>query len=468
VAKEVFVPKLGQTMEEARLLKWLVADGTRVEEGQGVLDVETDKAVFTVEANGAGTLHQGPFKEGEVVPVLTVVATIGKPGEEFAESGQKAEEPVSTPAEAKAAGTPAPGGDQTVQDVGRDGKVFASPRARKLAGTKGVDLAQVTPTGYGGERVAERDVLAYLTQLPKVTPVAERMAAEAGVDLRTVAGTGPRGKITKEDVERAAEKARKSESGSRKAEEEVKRIVEPSPIAGVTPGILERVPLTGVRAIIADRMGTSVHTTARVTLFAEADATEFVNMRERLKARVEKEWGFAPGYNDLLAKITATALRRFPYMNARLTPDAIERLAQINIGMAVDTERGLLVPVIRDADRKNLRQFGIEFRELMERARNGRSMPDDLAGGTFTITNLGMYDIVAFTPIINMPEAAILGVGSITLQPVVREGQVVARQTTVLSLVFDHRVVDGAPAARFLQYIKNLIEEPYLWVAEQT
>jgi len=153
-------------------------------------------------------------------------------------------------------------------------------------------------------------------------------------------------------------------------------------------------------------------------------------------------------------------------MNARLTDDAIERLAHIHLGMATDTERGLLVPVIRDADQKSLRQFGQEFRELVERARNGRSLPDDLTGGTFTITNLGMYDVMAFTPIINLPQVAILGVGCITPRPVARDGQVVVRQMMILSLVFDHRLVDGAPAARFLQYVKELIEEPYLWLAQ--
>jgi len=226
------------------------------------------------------------------------------------------------------------------------------------------------------------------------------------------------------------------------------------------------VPLEGVRGIIAERMAASAHTTARVTLFMEVDATEFVAMRERLKARVADAWGFVPGYNDLLAKIVATALRQFPNMNARLAPDAIERLAHINLGMAIDTERGLLVPVIRDADKKNLRQLSAEFRELVGRARAGKAMPDDLTGGTFTITNLGMHDVLAFTPIINLPEAAILGVGCITPKPVVREEQVVVRQMLLLSLVFDHRVVDGAPAARFLQHIKALIEEPYLLVAE--
>ena len=216
-------------------------------------------------------------------------------------------------------------------------------------------------------------------------------------------------------------------------------------------------------------MGTSVHTTARVTLVMEMDATEFVAMRSRLKAKVEQEWGFAPGYNDLLAKIVAAALRKFPYVNARLAPDAIELLAHVNLGMAVDTERGLLVPVIRDADKKSLRQFGAEFREMVERARKGRSLPDDLSGGSFTITNLGMYDVDAFTPVINLPEAAILGVGRIAPKWVYRPespSAPVLRQMLTLSLVFDHRLVDGAPAARFLQFIKGLVEEPYLLLAE--
>jgi pyruvate dehydrogenase E2 component (dihydrolipoamide acetyltransferase) len=194
----------------------------------------------------------------------------------------------------------------------------------------------------------------------------------------------------------------------------------------------------------------------------EVDATEFVVARNRLKDKVSEEWGFAPGYNDLLAKIVAMALRKFSYMNARLTADAIEILTHINLGMAVDTERGLMVPVIHDADRKNLRQFGTEFREMVERAHIGRSHPDDLTGGTFTITNLGMYDVDAFTPVINLPEAAILGVGRIAPKPVARGSGVEIRQMLTLSLVFDHRLVDGAPAARFLQYIKQIIEEPYL------
>jgi len=182
---------------------------------------------------------------------------------------------------------------------------------------------------------------------------------------------------------------------------------------------------------------------------------------------VTETWGSAPGYNDLLGIMVARALREYPYMNARLSEDgsSIEWVSAINLGMAVDTERGLLVPVIREADRKGLQSFGSEFRQLVERARAGRSLPDDLTGGTFTITNLGMYEVDAFTPVINLPEAAILGVGRIIPKVVPFEGEVAVRQMWVLSLVFDHRLVDGAPAARFLQRIKHLVENPILMLS---
>ena len=450
MAEEFFIPKLGQTVEEVTLVDWLVKDGDKVSQGQPVMEVETDKAVFPVEANARGTIHIGPYKEGDVLPVLTVVAIIGKPEDKFeitgAESGSPAPE-IALPAAALPAAGPAAPSAASAQSE----KLFASPRARKLAGEKNIDLTAVPPTGYNGLRVAERDVLAFLAQAPKVTPVAQRMAADVGVDLRSVSGSGPRGRIVKEDIARASQSS-----------------LLPSQLVILNPQseILERIPLKGVRLIIAERLAASVHTTARVTLGTEADATEFVAARTRIKEKVEEAWGFAPGYNDLLARIVANALRRFPYMNARLAPDAIEILAHIHMGMAVDTERGLLVPVIRDADLKSLRQFGAEFRQLVERARNSRSLPDDLTGGAFTITNLGMYDVDAFTPVINLPEAAILGVGRIAPKVVPWHGEPAIRQMWTLSLVFDHRLTDGAPAARFLQYIKQLIEEPYLLLAQ--
>jgi pyruvate dehydrogenase E2 component (dihydrolipoamide acetyltransferase) len=457
MATEFFIPKLGQTVEEVTLVSWSVEDGQKVDFGDQVMEVETDKAVFPVEANGKGFIHLGPYKDGDVVPVLTVVAIIGAKDDTFSTgAGPEAAqtEPQETAAVQPEPVLPANG----ESEMGETDKLFASPRARKLAQEKGVNLSQVIPTGEGGKRVAERDVIAYLKHAPKVTPLAQRMASAAGVDLQGVTGTGPGGKIVKEDIARAAA-GRETQAAP----------AQPAPAASVPlpeAEVTDRVPLTGVRGIIANRMGMSVHTTARVTLITDVDATEFVAARTRLKDRVERDWGFAPGYNDLLARIAATALRKFPYMNARLAEDAIEHMAQVNIGMAVDTDRGLLVPVIRHADRKSLRQFGSDFRELVERARKGRSLPDDLSGGTFTITNLGMYDIDAFTPVINLPEAAILGVGRIVRKPAEYKGEIALRHMLTLSLVFDHRLVDGAPAARFLQYIKQVIEEPYLLLAE--
>lgn len=468
MAVEFFIPKLGQTVEEVTIIDWLVRDGERVEQGQSVLEVETDKAVFPVEANASGVIHFGPFKKGDVVPVITTVAVIGKPEDRFpsAVGALAAEQAPATetaaiaveaaPAEAVSAtwdATPREDPERTGThqglQPGTSTRPFVSPRARKLAGEKQVDLHLVTPTGGEGVRIVEKDVLDFLTHSPKLTPVARRVAEEAGVSLQGLSGSGPGGRITRADVELAIQ----SEPS-------------PAPQTVTDPDILERVPLSGVRAIIAERMAMSVQTTARVTLVMEVDATQLVQMRERLKQRVEQEWGFAPGYNDLLAKMVATALRKFPYMNARLTDDAILHLKPVNMGMAVDTERGLLVPVIRDADKKSLRQFGLEFRDLVERARQRKSLPDDLSGGTFTITSLGAFGIDAFTPVINYPEAAILGVGRIAPRPTVVDGQLAVRTMCTLSLVFDHRLVDGAPAARFLAYLKEIIEEPYLWLSD--
>jgi pyruvate dehydrogenase E2 component (dihydrolipoamide acetyltransferase) len=434
-----------------------------------VLEVETDKAVFPVEANASGVIHLGPFKKGDVVPVITTVALIGKAEDRFAASTSSAVQTPAVEASAAAAATaPQTAASTPAADAAAIGNVtphkdwglrpdtsthpFASPRARKLALEKQVDLRQVAATGGSGVRVIERDVLDFLAQAPRPTPVAKRVAEEAGVSLQGLAGSGPGGRITRADVEHALQG-------------------EPAPapetaLPATEPDVIERIPLTGVRAIIAERMAMSVHTTARVTLVMEVDATQLVQMRERLKGRVEGEWGFAPGYNDLLAKMVATALRKFPYMNARLTEDAILHLKAINMGMAVDTERGLLVPVIRDADQKSLRQFGLEFRQLVERARQRKSLPDDLSGGTFTITSLGAFGIDAFTPVINYPEAAILGIGRIAPRPTVVDGQLTVRTMCTLSLVFDHRLVDGAPAARFLAYLKEIIEEPYLWLSD--
>ena len=220
-------------------------------------------------------------------------------------------------------------------------------------------------------------------------------------------------------------------------------------------------PISGIRAIISERMSAGAQTTAPVTLMTEVDASRLVEMREGFK-KSPLAGDIVPGYNDMLALIAGRALQEQPNMNARLANNQIELLPYINVGVAVDTDRGLLVPVVRDVQIKGLTHIAADFRALMKRAREGQSLPDDLSGGTFTITNLGMFDIDAFTPIINLPECAILGVGRIVEKPVVRNGQITVSKMMALSLTFDHRLNDGAPAARFLQRIKQLIEQPYL------
>ena len=455
MAEELFIPKLGQTVEEVTLLNWLVKDGDKVEQGQEVLEVETDKAVFNVEAVDSGYIHIGPYIAGQVVPVLEVVAIIGEKDEIFkapinvSAASQKVEPPKaeelpSTQNRFKRA-------DNSTSKAS-DQKLFSSPRARKLANSRSVNLKAVPATGGGGIRIRESDVIDYLSHPLKASPIAQKMAADAGLDLRSVTASGPRGEITRADVELAL--ARRLELAKTPLSSQSQAVSLPE------MEIAERLPLKGVRGVIAERMGISSRTTARVTLFMDVDATDFVILREKLKAAHEIDWGFAPGYNDLLAKASACALRRFPYMNARLNGDSIERLSSVNIGIAVDAEKGLYVPVIRDVDQKDLRTVGSEFRQRVEEIRSSKILPEALSGGTFTITNLGIYDIDGFTPVINLPEVAILGVGRITPKPVAREEKIVIRNILTLSLAFDHRLVDGAPAAKFLQYIKELIEFP--------
>jgi pyruvate dehydrogenase E2 component (dihydrolipoamide acetyltransferase) len=436
MAVDFIIPNIGDNVKEATIVSWLVEDGAEVDEGTEVLEVETDKAVLPIPANASGHLHRGPYKAGDVVPISTVVATIGGQSEGFA--------PGSGEAEAAEATSEAPAETKQPSGNGRQAEQAAAPEVAEAPAEDG----------------------------PRATPVAQKMAADLGVDLRSITGSGERGKITKDDIrqvkgeEAPAPADKTQEAAPSPAPAPTQPEPKPASAAPPTPAkdVLEQIPLKGIRAVVSRRMPESVHTTARVTLVTEVDATDFVALREQLKAKYAEAWGFAPGYNELLAKIVANGLRQFPYMNARLSAEGnvIELLRPINIGIAVDTERGLLVTVLRDVDRKGLQALGNEFRELVGRARNGKSAPDDLSGSTFTISNLGMYRVDAFTPVINLPEAAILGVGRIAPKPVVKGDEVVVRKMMTLSLVFDHRVVDGAPAARFLDYLCELIEEPQL------
>lgn len=456
MASKVILPKLGQTMEEGTIVEWLKKEGDPVKKGETLFQVESDKAVLEAEAKESGVLLKILVGKGVKVPVLTPVGIIGQPNEDIsgllAQVGSAPAAPAqpqapqaAAPAVAAAPVAPAQPATEPLQPIARE-RIFASPRARRVAAEKGVDLVYVAGSGPQG-RIIEKDVLAFLESQPAATPLARKVAQEMGIPLQQVPVT--EGRITAAQVRAAVALA-------------------PAPAAApppLRPAEGEIVPMAGIRAIIADRMATSAHTTAAVTLQSMVDATELVALRTKLKEALTKELGFDIGYNDILAKIVARCLVEFPYMNVRLEANGIRYLTEVNVGLAVDTERGLIVPVLRNADKLSLKELAKQFRELVARGREGKALPDDLTGGTFTITNLGMFGVDQFTPIINLPECAILGVGRIRPEPAVVDGQIVVRQRMWLSLTFDHRLVDGAPAARFLQGIMKYIESPYLLLA---
>ena len=445
MAIELVMPRLGWTMEEGVLVEWLKNDGDQVEIGDSVYTVETDKALNEVEALDAGTLGIPPNSPapGTMLPVGTVIGFLLEPGEEMPELPELIQPPAPASAPASA---PAPAGSA----VAAVGSPNISPRARRIAIELGVDWTQLQGSGSTG-RIVERDVRAAVplaqTEV-KASPVARRLAEQLGVDLAQIAAT-KKGRIEKADVE-AASSQQSGTAPSRALAADRQR------------------PMSPVRRITAERMSASARTTAPVTLNSEVDATEIVRLRTQLKNDVGDVERVVPSYNDLLVKAAAQALTEHPEVNARLLESGdIEESAAVHVGIAVDTERGLLVPVLTDADAKTLLQVTSESADLIAAASAGGLGPDALQGGTFTITNLGMFDIDGFTPIINLPECAILGVGRIVPKQVVTDlaaERVEIRHMMVISLTFDHRLVDGAPAARFLQRLKQLVEQPYLWL----
>ncbi len=408
--KNVLMPTLGMDMEEATIQSWFKQEGEQVSKGEPLLVVETDKAAIEIEAPETGLLRQILHRAGACVPVTHPIAVIEN--------------------------TDAAG----VSDIG------CLP-----AGVQTPTLAGITPTSREGAALPGPSVE---PQAVRASPAARRVARELDIQLSQVRGTGPAGRIQGEDVRCFAEGAGRVVHAPS---------VSPSPEAmgsGVElPGRL--VPWGRKRRLVAQRMAHSARTVARITLNVEVDVTEVVRLRTKLLPVFEAKHGVRLSYNDLLMKSVATALTEHRQVNTRWVEGGVYLVDPINIGIAVAVEDGLVVPVIHDADRKTLAEVSIELDRLARKARAGQLELKEITGGTFTITNLGAFGIDTFTPIVNPPETGILGVGRIAERPVGRAGQIVLRQTMFLSLSVDHRIVDGAPAARFLQRIGQLLEDPY-------
>lgn len=432
---QVVMPRLGLTMKEGKIVEWYKQDGEFVDKGEPLFAIENEKASLDIESPAAGTVKiQAPVFT--VVPILKPVALIY--GEGFS-AGDHSLEVKEVEAEAELRMTDSLAAAQnSSSSLGNEG-IKASPRARIAAKKKGVDLNDLTGSGMRG-MVVLQDVLnsEKNKKTIKATPLARRMAAQQGLDLETVQGSGPRGMVNRSDVEREVQSVQDS-----------------------TPAVNQK-PLSELRSVIASRLSQSWMERPQVTLTTEADATLFVTAREQINQELKKK-NIKLSFNTLLIKLTAQALAEHAYMNVSLLADGLVQHPAVNMGLAVDTERGLMVPVVKSADSKTFEKLQTEIDALVERTVSGKNQMDDLTGGTFTITNLGVYEIDAFSPLINPPECGILGVGRIYEKPVGVNGQIVLRSMMALSLSFDHRLVDGAPAARFLQRVKQYIEQPFLW-----
>ena len=447
MATELLMPKLGLTMTEGTIDEWKKKEGDPVQKGEIIYAVATDKLTNDVEAECDGVLLKILVQEGETVPCKTLVGWIGQPGEAVPSAAGAA------PAAAAPAGEPAKAAEAVAASapaaVGRPAGAYvpATPYAKKLAREKGFELSAIPATGYKGVVVA-RDVLGFApaetaqtapaAETVKASPLAAKLAGDLGVDLSAVKAA--HGRVLAEDIlAYLAETREKAEAEP--AREEVK-------------------PMSGMRKAIARNMLASVQTSPTVTFNLGIDMSEMKRYREQLKAKEIKV-----SYTDLLVKFVAKALTEFPLLNCSVQDNKIIYKHYVNMGVAVALDNGLVVPNIQDADKKSLTQISAEVKELAKLAREGKLPPEKLQGGTFTITNLGMYGIESFTPIINQPEVAILGVNTMEDKVVVRNGEMVIRPIMNLSLTADHRVVDGSVAAQFLQRVKALMENPALMLA---
>ncbi len=420
MATNVYMEALSPTMEEGRVVKWHKRDGDPVKAGETLAEVETDKAVMDLVARADGELRQVAAAEGQTVAVGSVVAVIVSPAEA-----------VGAAPAAAAPATPSGSGERetgNVATVTAPAPVAVSP----LPVAAAADATRV-----------------------KASPLARRMAKEAGVDLKLLTGSGPGGRVVKKDLERAPSPAASAgPTAAAAATFPVSRF----PFPERTGAAYDDVPLTQIRKTIAKRLATSLGPIPHFFLTTEVDMERASEAREALNQQLGDQGKVS--FNDIIIKATAHALTKHPACNAWFQDDHIRYWHEVHMGMAVAVEDGLITPVIRNAELKALAEIGREAKELAERARNRRLQPNEYTGATFSVSNLGMFDIDQFTAVINPPEAGIIAVGSIVQKPVVVEGQLTARRRMRITMSCDHRVIDGATGAAFLKTLKQMLENP--------
>jgi pyruvate dehydrogenase E2 component (dihydrolipoamide acetyltransferase) len=455
VATEIVMPRLSDSMEEGTILRWLKSVGDEVAQGEELVEIETDKANMVYEADAGGTLVEIVAEEGATLPIGEVIARVGEAGE--APSGDGASESAD-------------GGRQTAEAEDRS----AESAEDEEAGSRQQVEAEAEPEPAADSAPSAPEQEAEAPPAPtgdgrvKASPLARRIARERGLELEAISGSGPGGRIVKADVERAVATGPATEAAP-PAEAPAAPPEAPAAPAAPTPGARERpetakgsaetVELTRLQQTVARRMAESKATAPHFYLDAEVDMSRAVAARTALKASA-REGEVVPSFNDFVVKAAAIALRENPRANGAYRDGGLELYSRVNVGIAVAAQNSLVVPTLFDADRKGLRQIAEEARALAARVREGTVTPPELSGGTFTVSNLGMYGITSFSAVINPPQAGILAVGAITERPVVRDGEITTAHLMALTLACDHRILYGAEGAEFLARIVALLTEP--------
>jgi pyruvate dehydrogenase E2 component (dihydrolipoamide acetyltransferase) len=468
MASDVTMPRLSDSMEEGTILKWLVSQGDEVKRGQELVEIETDKANMTYEADSDGTLVEIVAEEGDTLPIGEVIARIGDASEASsngsggAEEESEEEEPAeeAPPEDDEAEETDeAPEGEGDQAGTQAEAGAGEDAEAEEDSGDSGKETATATKERPSSDNGAGDDGRV------KASPVARRMARELGVEIQALEGSGPGGRIVKADVEAAAQGsdgAGKAEEPAEDEEGREQRAEEEEPqrerAEAGAKGEVEYQELTRLQQTVSRRMAESKATAPDFALTLDVDMTDAVALRARLKEVTEP----APSYNDMVVKAAAMALTEHPRVNGAYRDGKFELYSSVNVGVAVAAQDTLVVPTIFDAGRKSLGQISKDARALIQKVRDKKITPPELSGGTFTVSNLGMYGIREFTAIINSPQAALMSVGALEKRPAVDQdsGRIVARDQMTLTLVCDHRILYGADGAQFLARVRELLEQP--------